>query len=381
LSKLREAWPSLKDAVIAEANAKFGFWETTKHGTVFKMSKFVEWLERRRMIWPKFTESGQPSLSKEVLEDMAKIDAAIAEFKDARHVRNHLRLENLACNQHGRNRVNTWAFGTKTGRNAQKLGAYIFGPAKWLRHLIVAPPGRALIYCDWSSQESGIQAALSGDPLLIDDYMSGDPYLGMAIRLGQAPVGATKATHGEVRDRFKVISLATSYGMGPRTLAVKLQTALEPALEILRLHHVRYPRYWQWSSRMVHTARLQGRIWTSLGWSMQVTPAVTSTTLMNFPVQACAADMMRLALVDLIEDGIEIDSIVHDAYLIECPMADLDRTIDRAREIMADASETVLRGVLRLRTDATVVRPGERYQEPKGRAMWDRIMRLLGCDT
>ena len=72
----------------------------------------------------------------------------------------------------------------------------------------------ALAYVDFSSQEMGIAAALSGDPALLEAYRSGDVYLSFAKQAGLAPADATKASHGEVRDRCKAVVLGTLYGMG-----------------------------------------------------------------------------------------------------------------------------------------------------------------------
>jgi hypothetical protein len=91
----------------------------------------------------------------------------------------------------------------------------VFGPAVWVRGLIVPPPGYAPAYVDWSAQEIGIAAALSGDAALIQDYLT-DPYLGFAKRIGQAPPDATKRSHEAIRDAMKPVCLGIN--CGPRTL-------------------------------------------------------------------------------------------------------------------------------------------------------------------
>ena len=48
---------------------------------------------------------------------------------------------------------------------------------------------------------------------MLDMYRSGDPYLSFAKRVGAAPAWATKKTHEELRDRYKVGLLAVQYGM------------------------------------------------------------------------------------------------------------------------------------------------------------------------
>ena len=56
-------------------------------------------------------------------------------------------------------------------------------------------------------------------PAMQDAYGSGDPYLWLAKAGGFAPADATKRTHGELRDTFKVVYLAANYGMGERSLS------------------------------------------------------------------------------------------------------------------------------------------------------------------
>ena len=80
----------------------------------------------------------------------------------------------------------------------------------------------------------GIAAALSGDPALLEAYRSGDVYLSFAKQAGLAPLDATKASHGEVRDRCKAVVLGTLYGMGPETLARRIGRPLIEARELLR---------------------------------------------------------------------------------------------------------------------------------------------------
>ena len=109
------------------------------------------------------------------------------------------------------------AFRSKTGRNQPSNTRSIVGPAVWLRGLIKPGGGRALAYVDYSQQEFGIAAALSGDPAMQEAYRSGDPYLAFAQQAGAAPAGATKISHHAVRAQFKVAGLAVQYGTGGRS--------------------------------------------------------------------------------------------------------------------------------------------------------------------
>jgi len=83
-------------------------------------------------------------------------------------------------------------------------------------------PGTALAYIDWEQQEFGIGAALSEDPMMLEAYGSGDPYLEFAKQAGAVPPKATKYTHGEERERYKACALAVQYGMGEQSLAYRI---------------------------------------------------------------------------------------------------------------------------------------------------------------
>ena len=84
--------------------------------------------------------------------------------------------------------------------------------------------------------------------------------------------------------------------------------------------------------------------------------------LRNFPLQANGAEMLRLACCLATESGICVCVPLHDALLIEAPLADLDDAVRATHEHMAEASRIVLDG-FELRTDAKMARHPERYRD------------------
>ena len=72
---------------------------------------------------------------------------------------------------------------------------------------------------DWSSQEVGIAAALSGDEIMMADFRSGDPYIAFGVGAGILPSNATKKSHEAERTAIKACVLGLQYGMGEYTLA------------------------------------------------------------------------------------------------------------------------------------------------------------------
>ena len=71
-----------------------------------------------------------------------------------------------------------------------------------------------------------------------------------------------------------------------------------------------------------------------------------------------------------------ITLVIHDAVLICAPLDRLDADVARMRAIMAEASRIVLGG-FELHTDVNVVRFPERYMDPRGAVMWERVMELI----
>ena len=86
--------------------------------------------------------------------------------------------------------------------------------------------------------------------------------------------------------------------------------------------------------------------------------------------------MLRLAACFATEQGIEVCALIHDAVLIAAPLDRLDHDIARMQAAMATASRAVLYG-FELRTDVNVIRHPDRYQDPRGAVMWQRVMGLV----
>lgn len=267
-------------------------------------------------------------------------------------------------------------FGAKTGRNSPSSSEFIFGPSRWLRGLIRPEPGRALAYLDWQQQEFAVGAVLSGDQAMLEAYQAGDPYLAFGKQTGDIPPEGTKATHPRERALFKETVLAIGYGQGAEALARKLEEPPCVAKRLLRLHQQTYPRFWRWTQAAISTAMLHGSIHTVFGWVLRVGTQVNPRSLLNYPCQANAAEMLRLACCLATERGIQVNCPVHDALVVEGPEGAIHEVVGRAQAAMAEASRIVLGG-LELRTDVEIVKHPDRYMDDRGVRMWDVVMEIL----
>jgi DNA polymerase I len=181
LARLQENWTAIQDRLIADIDADYGVYDRR----VFKHDRLGEFLIRAGIPWQR-TETGRLELSDDAFRQAAKAYPIVSPLRELRSALSEMRLSDLAVGKDGRNRAILSAFRSRTGRNQPSNSKYIFGPSIWLRGLIKPEPGYGLVYVDWSQQEFGIAAALSGDAAMQFAYQSGDPYLTFANVLSRS---------------------------------------------------------------------------------------------------------------------------------------------------------------------------------------------------
>ena len=376
LTRLRNGWQDIKCDLIADIDRRYRVYD----GTTFVAARFASYIAREGISWPRLP-SGNLALDDDTFSKLAKSYPAIAPLRELRHSLGKMRLNSLTVGQDGRNRTSMMPFGSKTGRNQPSNSRFIFGGARWLRSLIQPPPGRALAYVDWSSQEIAIAAALSGDEELWKAYDSGDPYMSFAVQAGMAPPLSTKLTHKAERQRAKAIVLAVGYGMSAESMAVQAGLHVDEARELLLRHKFTYRKFWDWAINNQNAGLLGFPLQTTFGWTWQAGfgTSVNPRSLLNWPMQAGGAEMMRLACCDLTERGIMLCCSVHDALLVEGPVSEIHDVISQTRAAMERSSELVLgRGKI-VKTEVDIIRFPNRYKSESGIEMWDRVMAILNA--
>ena len=377
-------WAYVRDAMVPAIDANYGVYVRNKHGDwTFSQKQFAEYLKREGIAWP-LTATGELSLKNKTFEDMTKGYSKLENLRQLRHARNKMRKIKLAVGADGRNRTTLWPFKSKTSRTQPKAAQWIFSPAVWLRSLIKPGIGMAVAYVDYSSMEFMVGAALSGDPVMIELYQSGDPYLAFAKRVGAAPEWATKKTHKEVRDRYKTGLLAIQYGVQELTLAAKLNVSVIAAREMIAQHKQLFAVYWAWVEDWIQHSLDTGVMWTVFDWQCQVgITEFNSRAIGNFPVQAISADILRLAIIMADERGLCLLAPVHDALLIEATIDRIKADVALLQDIMVRASRIVLNqnagGNLALRSSAETVEYPHRFTDARGTEIWDRVMDLLAA--
>ncbi|MDP7501111.1 MAG: DNA polymerase [SAR324 cluster bacterium] len=377
LGKIRKVWPELLKKLTVEVDKEYGCFE----GSVFKQNLFAEYLIRNQIEWPR-TATGKLDLKDDTFKEKAIQYPELENMRQLRSTLSKTRNLQLTVGADGRNRCMLSPFASKTGRNQPSNAKFVFGPAKWVRFLIKPEEGMALAYVDYSQQEFGIAAALSGDKAMQEAYKSGDAYITFAKQSGAVPDDATPQSHPRERAQFKTCALGTLYGLRPEGMAEKLNQPVETGRQLLRHHQNCYPDFWQWSHDTVTTAILLREMQTVMGWKMKVPPRINAQegpnmrSLANFPMQANGSEMLRVAVIKAHYLGVEICATVHDALLIQAPLNLIDKAAIDTQQAMVEASELILKG-FRLKTDTKVFKWPDRYFDESGAGMWLKIMKLL----
>lgn len=363
-------WTDIKLKLIEKVNEKYHVFE----GTRFKEQYFERFLAERGIQWPR-TPHGHIALDKDTFKDFSRAFPELQPIYQTRNLLSKVKMVGINITEDGRNRAALWPFKAKTGRNLPSSSEFIFGNDSWMRALIKPESGKAICYLDFKQQEVAIGAKLSNDKNLMDVYLNEDPY----IRFGQLchiiPEGATKASHPNERARFKECLLGTNYGMGVHALSSRAGISERQARDLLNYHKQHFASFWSWLETMIDNGVIKGEMHTCFGFKLH-TQFQQGLTLRNFMLQAHGAEILRLAIIMLLDAGIKVLCPVHDAVLIEDDSSTIDETVKKAQQIMEQASEVVLDG-FPVKVEYTIFKHPDRFMDKRGVETWNNIMEIV----
>jgi len=304
----------------------------------------------------KKTRSG-PSTDSSVLEELAgehEIAAAILEYRSLSKLKSTYLdvLPRMVNPETGRIHTRYNQTVTATGRlsssdpNLQNIPIRgELGPR--LRRAFVAPPGWSLLSADYSQVELRILAHLSGDADLIAAFQRGDDiHAATAARIFGLPVDAVDR---ESRARAKAVNFGIVYGQGPYNLARQLRITRRQAKEIIDSYFQRYPAVKDWVDGIHRQARAEKQVKTLFGRRRRL-PEISSSDhnrranaermAQNTPIQGTAADIIKLAMVEIFTDlrrrGLSSRMVmqVHDELVFEVAPGELELLQRLVREKM-----------------------------------------------
>lgn len=218
-----------------------------------------------------------------------------------------------------------------------------------VRKAFVAAPGKRLLSADYSQIELRILAHLSGDPVLIEAFRSGED---IHARTANEVFGAFGLSPAEARRRAKIVNFSVIYGKTAFTLAKEIGVSTGEAKAFIDAYFDRYARVRDLIEAIREEARATGHVTTLFGRQRHI-PEIRTTQrarreaaermAVNAPIQGTAADLIKIAMLG-VDRALEPTSgvvllQVHDELLIEADTGEAEAVGEIVRREMESVAE------------------------------------------
>lgn len=308
------------------------------------------------------TPKGQPSTAEDVLQELAldyPLPKLILEHRGLSKLKSTYtdKLPQQVDEHTGRVHTSYHQAVAQTGRlsssdpNLQNIPIRSEEGRK-IRQAFVAPKGCKLLAADYSQIELRIMAHLSNDENLLKAFAEGkDIHRATAAEVFAADLDDVT---NEQRRAAKAINFGLIYGMSAFGLAKQLNITRYQAQDYVDLYFERYPGVKLYMDVTKETAHEQGYVETLFGRRLYL-PEINSRngmrrqyaerTAINAPMQGTAADIIKMAMINLhgalIESGLDAKMVmqVHDELVFEVANKDVDALTKLAHEEMESAAE------------------------------------------
>ncbi len=215
-----------------------------------------------------------------------------------------------------------------------------------IRAAFIASPGCKLLSADYSQIELRILAHLSEDPVLVEAFRRGEDIHSRTAQevFGVAPFAQTH----DHRRVAKVINFGVIYGLSAFGLAQNLSIDTREAAKFIAAYFERYSGVKKYLDKQIAETRKAGFTKTIFG-RVRPIPEINSPqsnmrnfaerTAMNTPMQGSAADLIKLAMIELdrrLPKDFKSKMIlqVHDELLFEGPEEEIPRLTKLVKEVM-----------------------------------------------
>ncbi len=257
---------------------------------------------------------------------------------------------------------------SSTGPNLQNIPVRT-EEGKQIREAFIAPKGYVLVSADYSQIELRILAHLSRDPFLAKAFLDDkDIHTQTASAIyGVFPEMVTP----EMRRAAKTINFGLMYGMGPVNLSRQLGISFLEAQKFIETYFQQFPEVKSYIESSIAKARELGysetmlcrrRYLPDLNAANRNIREAAERTAINTPVQGTAADIIKIAMVDIKRHMREICPRakmllqVHDELVFEVP----EKEADEFAKWVVKRMSSALKLSVPLKVDAGI---GENWSE------------------
>ena len=222
-----------------------------------------------------------------------------------------------------------------------------------IRKAFVPSDGQHLLLsADYSQVELRLMAHLSGDKSLIEAFQQGeDIHAATAAKLFHKEIAEVTS---DERRKAKTANFGIIYGISAFGLAQRLDIPRKEAKELIDGYFESYPKVKEYMERAVADAREKGYVTTAFGRRRilrdidsrnAVARGVAERNAINAPIQGSAADIMKLAMVEIYRrfraEGIRSKMIlqVHDEVIVDMLREEQETVIRIVREAMEGVAQ------------------------------------------
>lgn len=166
--------------------------------------------------------------------------------------------------------------------------------------------GDILVSCDYSQIELRVLAHIADDDNMIDAFKHhSDIHTKTASEVFKVPVEEVTSL---MRSRAKAVNFGIVYGISAFSLAQDLKISKKEAEEYMSIYFDRYPKIKGYLENVVEEAKEKGYVLTILNRrrfipeiksSNKIVKALGDRLAMNAPIQGSAADIIKLAMVNV----------------------------------------------------------------------------------
>ena len=175
---------------------------------------------------------------------------------------------------------------------------------KEIRRAFIAEPGDLLLSADYSQIELRLMADLSGDPTMIEAFLSGeDIHRSTASKIYHLPI---EEVSDNQRRNAKTANFGIIYGISAFGLSERLGIPRGEAKELIEGYLKTYPGVQEYMQKAIEKARTDGFVTTIMG-RRRYLPDISSRSntvrsyaernAINAPLQGSAADIIKVAMV------------------------------------------------------------------------------------
>lgn len=352
-SKLKERLAELEQAIYQEAGEEFNINSTKQLGTIL--------FEKLKLPVIKKTKTGY-STSVEVLEKLqgrAPIIDNILVYRQIAKIQSTYITGLLKVIHSSDQKIHTRYLQTltQTGRlssvdpNLQNIPVRLEEGRKIRRAFKPSHPGWKIFSSDYSQVELRVLAHVTGDRALQQDFIDGkDIHESTARRIFHLLPGEEVTPN--MRRQAKAVNFGIVYGISDYGLSQNIHVTRKQAHEFIQSYFKEFPGVKEYIENIVQLAKKQGYVET-LTHRRRYLPEINSKnfsrrsfaerTAMNTPIQGSAADIIKIAMINmnkrLQEEDLQAQMLlqIHDELIFEAPEAEITRLKELVPKVMDSA--------------------------------------------